>query len=199
MSKVLIATLYSPNPVLLSATKISAERLILLIDKTPDKEQKESLKIISDSLGRVMEVKTVKIDVYDIIKTATKCVEIIDLTPKDDEVYINITSGRKTVAIGLLFAAYARSDRIKKIAYNTEEDENKVIYLPKLTFNLTESQIKVLEYISEGNFKSLMDLSNKIDISRGMLYRNVKELKDLNLIDTDDGIKLTDAGKIARL
>jgi hypothetical protein len=32
-----------------------------------------------------------------------------------------------------------------------------------------------------------------------MLYRAIDELKDMDLITTDQGIRLTDAGKIARL
>src|SRR3989344_8499569 len=103
--KVLIATLYSPEPVILATTRLGPERLILLVDKEPSSEQEKSLKIINDSLGKVIEVKVVKTDVYDIVNVATKCVEVIDLQPKDDIIYINITSGRKTKAIGLLFAA----------------------------------------------------------------------------------------------
>jgi hypothetical protein len=32
-----------------------------------------------------------------------------------------------------------------------------------------------------------------------MLYRALDELKDMDLVSTESGIKLTDAGKIARL
>ena len=121
--KVLIATLYSPEPVLLATTRLGPDRLILLIDKTLDKEQDNAVRIIQDSLGKVMEVKIVKTDVYDIVEVAKECVKIIDLQPKDDSIYVNVTSGRKTKAIGLLFAAYARHDKVKKIAYNPEEDK----------------------------------------------------------------------------
>ena len=200
MAKVLIATLYSPEPVLLAATRQGTERLILLIDKEPDKEQQAGLKLISDSLGRVMDIKTVKTDVYDIVEVAKKCVEIIDLTPKDDEISVNITSGRKTKAIGLLFAAYARHDRVKKIAYNPEEDKKKVIYLPKLSFHLTESQKNLLEFLEAGKYDNLTDLADKVSLSRAMLYRNIKDLEDMDMITSDNGLfRLTDAGKIARL
>ena len=197
--KVLIATLYSPEPVILATTRLGPERLILLIDKDPSKEQENSLKLIEDSLGKVIEVKVVKTDVYDIVNVATKCVEIIDMQPKDDLIYINITSGRKTKAIGLLFAAYARHDRVKKIAYNPEEDKNAVVYLPRLSFKLTESEKKVLEAIGDGRFENPTELGKKVDMSTAMLYRAIDELKDQDLITTEEGLKLTDAGKIARL
>ena len=196
--KVLIATLYSADPVILATTRLGPDRLILLIDKEPSKEQNDSVKLIQNSLGRAIEVQVVKTEVYDIVKIAEKCVEIIDLQPKDDFIYVNITSGRKTKAIGLLFAAYARHDKVKKIAYNPEEDKNAIIYLPRLSFKLTESQKTILEFLNKGNYTNIKDLSTKVELSTAMLYRSIDELKDMDLI-TDDGLKLTDAGKIARL
>ena len=198
--KVLIATVYSPEPVLLAATRLGPERLILLVDKDSDKEQKNSVKLIEDSLGKVIDVKVVETETYDIVAIATKCVEIIDMQPKDDEIYVNITSGRKTKAIGLLFAAYARHDKVTKIAYNPEEEkENSIVYLPRLSFKLTESEKTILEAIAKGKYESISDLANKINLSTAMLYRAIDELKDMDLITTDVGIRLTDAGKIARL
>ncbi len=197
--KVLIATLYNSDPIVLATTRLGPDRLVLLIDKQSNQEQQRSLKVINDSLGKVIDVKTIKTDVYDIVKVATKCVEIIDMQPKDDVIYINITSGRKTKAIGLLFAAYARHDKVKKIAYNPEEDINSVVYLPRLSFKLSESEKTVLEKIDEGDYESISDLAKKIELSTAMLYRAIDELKDKDLIATEEGLKLTDAGKIARL
>ena len=199
MVKVLIATLYTPDPVLLAATRLGPGRLILLIDKEKNAEQDKSLKLIAESIGRVIDLKTVKTDVYDIVEIAKKCVEIIDMQPKDDRIFINITGGRKTKALGLLFAAYARVERIHKIAYNPEEDKNAVVYLPKLSFHLTESQKKVLESIEEYGNLSYLEIAEKIGISKAMFYKNIEDLTNMNMISSDEGLKLTDAGKIARL
>jgi len=201
MAKVLIATLYTPDPVLLAANRLGPDRLILLLDETNKKEQEKSYKLIEESLGRVVDVKKITTEAYNIVKVAEKCVELIDMQPKNDEIFVNITSGRKTKALGLLFAAYARCDRIKKIAYNPEEDKNAVVWLPKLCFKLTESQKKVLEALAEKDYSkiSLTDLADDIGISRAMLYRNIDELRDMGYISTEEGLVLTDAGKIARL
>jgi len=198
--KVLIATLYGSDPVMSSITKLGPDRLVLLIDKQPNSEQEKSLKVIQVSLGKVLEIKTIKVDTYDIVAIAEKAVELIDMQPDEDEIYVNITSGRKTQAIGLLFASYARHDRVKKIAYYPEEKNSEVVYLPRISFKLSSSQKKILEYLfyNKGD-KSMKDLSEKIDLSTAMLYRAIDELKDMDLVSTDDGIKLTDAGKIARL
>ena len=197
--KVLIATLYSPEPVLLAATRLGPDRIILLIDKEPNKEQENAVKLIQDSLGKVIDVKTSKTDVYDIVEVAKKAVELIDMEPNENRIFINITSGRKTKAIGLLFAAYARHDRVSKIAYNPEEDKNKVIYLPRLSFKLTENEKKILEEVDKNPGSSISDLSKKIDISTAMLYRAIGELEDMDLVSKEEGYKLTDAGRIARL
>ncbi|MBT5342914.1 CRISPR locus-related DNA-binding protein [Candidatus Woesearchaeota archaeon] len=194
--KILIATLYNVDPVLVAANKLGPSRMYLLIDKVPSKEQEKSLELLKNSLGRVIDIKVVKTEVYDIVAIATKAVEIIDMQPKDDQIFVNITSGRKTKAIGLLFGAYARPSRVKKILYYPEEKGEQPVFLPKLQFQLNESQKKVLEYLEEKKFTSLMVLSEKIDISRAMLYRNIKELEEMGLVED---LKLTDAGKIARL
>jgi CRISPR locus-related DNA-binding protein len=201
MAKVLIATLYSPEPVLLAANRLGPDRLILLVDHKPNPDQQKSYKLIEESLGLVVDVKKIPTEVYDIVKVAEKCVEIIDMQPKNDEIFINLTSGRKTKALGLLFAAYARNDRVKKIAYNPEEDKTAVVYLPKMSFKLSESQKKVLETLAENDYShlSLTDLSDKIGISRAMLYRNIDELRDMGYVSTEGGLVLTDAGRIARL
>ncbi len=201
MAKVLIATLYSPDPVLLAANRLGPDRLILLIDQEPNKEQQQNYKLIEESLGRVVDVKKVQTKVYDIVAVAEKCVEIIDMQPKDDVIFINITSGRKTKALGLLFAAYARCHRVSKIAYNPEEDRTAVVWLPKLAFKLNESQRTILDSIDKEQFKHLsyIDLADKIGLSKAMLYRSIDELRDMGYLSTENGLQLTDAGKIARL
>jgi len=96
-------------------------------------------------------------------------------------------------------ASYARHERVKKIAYNPEEDKGSIVYLPRLSFGLTESQKKILDELGKKKYDSMSDLSTKIDLSTAMLYRSIDELKNMDLVSTENGIELTDAGKIARL
>jgi len=198
MKKVLIATLYKPEPVLLASNRLGPDRLILLLDKEPNKEQEASFKLIKESLGKVIDVKAAKTEVYDIVAIARQCVEIIDMQPSEDHIYINITSGRKTKAFGVLLGAYARADKVKKIAYNPE-DMKTVVYLPKLSFKLNESQKKVLEVVEKHTSLSLAEMAEKSSLSPAMFYRSVNELRDMDLLITEPEISLTDAGRIARL
>ena len=197
--KVLIATLFNPEPVLLATTRLGPEKIILLVSEDTTKEQETSVKLIQESLGKVIDVKIVKIDVYDIVKVAKKVVEIIDLEATENDIFVNLTSGRKTQAIGLLLASYARHERVKKIAYNPEEDKGSIVYLPRLSFRLTESQKKILEELGKKKYESIANLAEKIELSTAMAYRIIDELKDMDLVSTDSGLELTDAGKIARL
>lgn len=192
MKKVLLTTLYNYESIMLLCTKLGVEKLVLFLNSKPNEEQKKALELVQKALGKVIDIKTFKIDVYDIVKAAEEVVKCIDLL--SDEIYVNITHGRKTQALAVLFAAYSRIKRIKAILYVCEEDK-KIIYLPKLSFDLNNSQRRILESMKEKEITNLSDI--KIDLSKGMLYRTVKELIDLGYVDED--LKLTDAGRIALL
>ncbi len=115
-------------------------------------------------------------------------------------IYVNITGSRRTQALGLLFGSYTRIKKVKQIIY-VIEDENKLIYLPKLSFDLNNSQREVLEIIKKNKIKTHTEMAEKVDISKGMLYRTITELVNLGLIihSDEEGFKLTDAGKISIL
>jgi CRISPR-associated protein Csa3 len=199
MAKVLIATLYIFEPIVAAVTKISAERLILLIDKEPDEKQSKSLEVVKQTLGSVIEIKTIKTDVYDIVEVAREAVKIIDLLSDKDEIYIDITAGRKTKSLGLLFGSYARCSRIKKIMYIKEENKQ-IVYLPRLSYSITPAQHKIIEFLLNKKVTSMADFSDKVEVSKAMLYKHIKELKDMDIIEeTPDGLTLTDYGKIVVL
>src|SRR3989344_729054 len=98
MKRVLIATVYSHEPVTVSATRLGVDKIVLLVDKNPDNKQKESLEIIKKAVGPIVETK--ETDLYDVVNVAKVAVEIIDKN-QGNEIYVNITSGRKTQALGL--------------------------------------------------------------------------------------------------
>lgn len=199
MTRVLIATLYIFEPIIAAATKISAEKLFLLIDTEPDEKQKSSLAVIKQSLGSVLEIQTVPTDVYDIVEVAKESVRIIDTFSDKDEIYVDITAGRKTKALGLLFGAYARSNRIKRIMYVKEENKQ-VVNLPKLSYSITPGQHRIIEFLSNNKVASMTDFSEKVEVSRAMLYKHIKELKDMDILEENkEGLKLTDYGRISVL
>lgn len=196
MANVLITTIYSVESIVLAITRFSIGRVFLLTSEEFDGNQQGALKQIKDNYSKVLEVKEKKIPVYDIVKITEKCVELIDAIPNNDKIFINITPARKTQAIGLLYAAYKRAKLVHKIIYISEE-KNEIITLPLLEFSITDSQQQVLENLKPE--QSINDLAEKVKQSKAMLYRNIKELKEKGLIEEEDGLKLTDAGKIAKM
>lgn len=197
MASVLLTTVYSMDSIVLAITRLSIEKLCLLVDRRPDAQQKETVKRIKESFGKVLEITERRVEVYDIVSVVRSVVELIDSLPAGDEIYVNITPARKTQALGLLFAAYRRSKRIRRIVYMIEETKQ-LIDLPILSFDVSKTQLKILENIE--NYKSMTKLADDLKMSRAMLYRNIKHLQHADLItETNEGFRLTDAGKIARM
>jgi len=198
LPRVLITTTYSTNSIVLLVTKLGIERLYLLMDKKPDKTQKKAAKTIEASFGKAIKVKRKRVGLYDVVGIAKECVILIDDIPDKDELYLNVTPGRKTQSMGLLLGSYARSNRVKKALYCIEET-NQILDLPVLSFNLNKSQLKILKNIEES--KNLSKFAEHLKISRAMLYRHIKELRVRGLIEEnkENELLLTDAGRIARL
>ena len=197
MTKILITTIYETDSIILAINRFSIDRVFLLTSKTTDEKQKKAVEEIKKHYEKIIEIKEKKIELYDIVETAEKVKEIIDNQSTTDEIYLNITTGRRPQALGLLFAGYKRPSQIRKIFYVTE-DTKEVITVPILSFDITEAQQKILENIEE--IDKISQMSNEIDLSKAMVYRAIKELKDKGLIEENEkGYKLTEAGRIARM
>jgi len=67
----------------------------------------------------------------------------------------------------------------------------------KIFVTLIQNYTKINKYLKR-KYETPSDIAGKVDMS-SMLYRALDELKDKDLIITEEGSKLTDAGKIARL
>jgi len=197
MTRVLVTTTYSMDSIVFAITKFSIERVYLLIDRKPDEVQQKTISAIKDSYANVLEIKEKKIEKYDIVSIAKDIADLIDAISNKDEIFVNVTPGRKTQALGVVFACYARHMRIKKLFYVADEEPKEMITLPLLSFELTESQKDILRHIEK--YEHLAEMSVELDTSRAMLYRNIKDLKAKGLIEENGGLKLTDAGKIAKL
>ena len=198
MARVLVTTTYSSDSIILAITRLSIERVYLLIDKKPDETQQATIDTINKTFGSVIEIKEKKVELYDFVSVAKVITDMLDDISRKDEVYVNVTPGRKTQALGVLFGCYARPNFVKKIFY-VPEDTKTMITLPILTFDITSSQKEVLDNIEK--IDTAKALAEEVDTSRAMLYRNIKELVDHGFIEPKDGegYRLTDAGKIARL
>lgn len=197
MSSVLLSTIYDSSAVVFAIKKFDIDKVMLLVDTKPDEEQSKSVKSVREVFGNLVEIKDEKIDVYNIVDITKRVVDIIDSIPEKDHIFINITAGRKPQSLGVVFAAYQRTTRIKKIVYITEENKE-IVTLPMLSFDLTDSQLEILRNLDK--IDSVNKLEKKLNIQKAMIYRNVKDLQNRGFVEKgENGLKLTDAGKIAIL
>ena len=196
--RVLVTTTYSSDSIVLAITKLSIERLFLLVDKKPDDVQKATIESINKTFGSVIEIKEKRIELYDFVEVAMTIADMLDDISNKDEIYVNITPGRKTQALGVLFGCYARPARVRKVFY-VPEGTKELITLPLMEFGITPSQKEVLENIEK--IDTPKALAEEVDTSRAMLYRNIRDLETRGYIEAKDGTgyRLTEAGRIARL
>ena len=80
MTKVLISTIFgSVDPIMSIATKIGIDRIILIVDEKPSEKQEKTIELLKKSLGNVIDIKTIKTKVYDIVKVAEDVVKTVDV------------------------------------------------------------------------------------------------------------------------
>jgi CRISPR-associated protein Csa3 len=198
MTRVLLTTTYSSDSIVLAITKLSIERVYLLVDKKPDPTQKAAIDLINNTFSKVIEVKEKKIELYDFVSVANITSDLLDDISRKDEIYVNITPGRKTQMLGVLFGCYSRPKYVKRIFY-VPEGTKEMITMPILSFDISKSQKDILDNVEK--MDTSKEFADELITSRAMLYRNIKDLLDRGFIEPKDGegYKLTDAGKIARL
>ena len=193
----LISTFYSVEPFMPAALKFSPSRVILLINEDEKNAAlKENVAFVKKALQSAAFVKEVTIDPYDLYDVAKKTVEIIDKENGESRhVIANVTGGRKTAMLGVVYACYARKDFVDKIVYAIEET-SELIELPKLSFEMSRTKRAILEQLAK-NAKPIPEIAEKLEKTRGMVYSHLRELKNAGYVD--DEYKLTTAGKVALL
>jgi len=197
METTLISTVYSIEPVMICITQFSPKKVVLIMEEEPPKEKEQVQKIIEDTLGNFLEVKIKETSLYDVVQIAKDTVDTIDEERANGrKVVVNISGGRKTQALGVLFGCYARNNDVQRIAYVTEE-EGEIIDLPILSFGISKTKKKVLEELKKGE-TSVKNLALKLGISRGMTYNHIRELRNMGFI-AQDKLEITSAGELAIL
>ena len=197
MSKLLVSTFFSIEPFMQGFHKFSPNHIIIVCGDDNNKDLEKNLDSIKKVISSVSKIEVKKIKHYDIYEVAKVMVDILDKNQdKFDEINVNITGGRKTSALGLLYGAYARKNSVNKIVYITEEN-NEVIELPKMSYNLGESKRVILEYIAVSGRPEVPKLANKMDKTRGLIYLHIKDLINDGFLNAN--MELTTAGKIALL
>ena len=201
MKKILVSNAYDFTPMVGAITKIGPDIVYAVMNNTPEAHQKDALKKLKNTFKHI-EFKEIKTEVYKVYEVAKEIVKAIDqIYTQDTEIYVDLTSGRKTKSIGILLGCYQRSDKIKEVLYFTQEI-NQMITLPKLSFEVSKKSSDLLEIISKKPI-SLPDLANNKKLNsmgRTSVYLNIRDLKEKGLVFEDNGVLyLTDYGKLVIL
>lgn len=176
--------------------KLSPSRLVLFINDEKDLTLEENIKKLKATLGSALEIDVQQANIFDTFHLAEKVVASIEKEKKAGQtIVINITGGKKILALGVLFGAYARIDLVDRVVYGTEQD--KQLYdLPKMNFNVGNTKLKILKELSKDK-KSVAEISEKVDITPAMAYVHLRELKGQGYIN--ENYEITMAGNLAML
>ncbi|HJH28166.1 MAG TPA: CRISPR locus-related DNA-binding protein [Methanosarcinaceae archaeon] len=192
----LISTIYTLEPVVVCVTRLSPSKIILLTEDDVDDKKRSSEDTLELTFGNILKMEKKNTSLYDPVRVAQDVVDLIEEEhASGNKVMINVSGGRKPQAFGALFGAYARRDMVDRIVYVTEED-NSIIDFPILGFNISDTKKKILENI-RSDTTSVNEISKSVDISKGMVYNHLRELKAMGYILGEDGYTITDAGRIA--
>ncbi len=191
---VLISTIYEGKATKVAITKLSIDKLILLVDDPINKTREKTVSNLKKSFGDVIDIETLKTPVYEMSKIINKVKNVIEKESKKNKILLHISEGRKITSLSLLFAGYLMKDKVNSAYYITEE-ENKIISLPMVNFKLGESKTKILREIKKGNNKP-NELINKLSIKQSAIYQHIQELKEDGYLEDDKELKLTNLGRI---
>jgi len=194
----LITTIYRIEPVMAAFTKFSPSKIVLVREDDAPEEKLKAEQMIRETIGRVVEVDTKITSLYAVVDIARDVVDVIEEEKAHGRnIIVNITGARKTQSLGALYGAYARRELVEKVVYITKED-NEVIELPLLSFDLSKTKKRILEEINKGEV-SVRNLAKRVGISRAMIYHHIRELKERGFIDDEEGLRITTAGELAIL
>jgi CRISPR-associated protein Csa3 len=195
MENTLISTIYSLEPVMACITRFSPKKLVLLREEDAPEKKLESERMLTETVGRVLDIETQHTSIYDVVTIARDTAEIIEGEfAHGRKVVVNISGGRKPQALGALFGCYARHKDVERIVYVTEED-GEILDLPILNFGISKTKLMILEKLEQGD-TSVKNLAVNIGISRGMTYNHIRELREMGFIDPNK-LEITSAGQLA--
>ncbi len=195
----LISTFYNVQAQMLGIKEFSPSKIILLKQSNEkNAELRKNEALLRKTVGTVCKVESVELkDPYDVLEVAEKTVKLIESEKKaGNKIIMNLTGGRRTQALGVLFAAYARSDMVERLVY-APSDANRIVDLPKLNLSPSKKKREILELMAKNSHKTMSALAKKLGKTRGMLYVHLRELKEVGYLD--ENYNLTMAGRLALL
>jgi CRISPR-associated protein Csa3 len=195
METTLISTIYDVEPVMICITKFSPKKVLLITEDNGSEVMKESEETLTNAFGRFIDIKSQETDSNDTVQIASAVATAIEKEKKSgNKIVVNISGGERLQALGTLFGAYSKHQFVDRIVF-VDDSKKEIMDLPILKYGISSTKKEILKCLIDG-CKSVKDLSDKINISRGMTYNHIRELRDMGLIDKEV-LEITTAGRLA--
>ena len=192
LKKVLLLTTYSnSDAVVICVTRFKIDKLLLLTDNNPSDIQTKVLTKIREMFGGFIEIEAPVIPRYDLYTIVKTTLNLLKKHNNDYEILINVSGGKKTQALGVIYAASVLPDAVKKIIYVIEET-NEIIELPVFSFNLSKIKTTILKKIADGY--KVPKIAEELNISKSMVYSHIRDMRKKRFLDQKNNLTL--AGRI---
>jgi len=198
MSIIMATAGEEPAGIIESLKMYHCEKLILFADERGKKMAVPKILNATEILSIKTEVVTV--DPYDILGMVDLFKEKI--AEQDDSVILNVTGGRKTMALAATLVGMVAGDKVKDVVYITEE-EHKPVSLPRLLNPealLTNEKRTILRMLAEKKEATAEDLQAGTKVKLQAIWKHLRELEQLGYIAASEGkprrFELTPSGQL---
>jgi CRISPR locus-related DNA-binding protein len=193
--RILLTTIWSSDAIKIAINKISnIDEIIYLVEDNPPKEKLNAISDLKKAFKDIIQINELKTALYDVPKIISDVIKKIDSLSGENEIFIHLSEGRKTLAFGLLFAASLRKDKIKKVYYVIKE-KNELLALPLLNLSISDSKKEILKEIMKGN-EDKEKIQKNLNLSKSAVYQYLNELKEEGYILNETGLKITALGRV---
>lgn len=176
---------------------------ITLYKLNPDKaiiitvKEKEGVKAALDGLKKTFSkiaFEVIYVNEFDVVGITKKLNQIIT-REKNNQIYLNVTEGRKTMFLAGTYATSLNKDLVEG-AFYLRQDNNELMPVPLPDFTMSKNKISILEALDKG-IKDANKIKEKLGVHRSLVYAALKDLARDGHITKE--LELTDSGKICLL
>ncbi len=196
---------FAPAPITKGLIRYGAKKLYLfpLSDESSKLTLKNILSRAEEDLG--IEVKVISKNQYkigDLVKEMRKIIQ--EEHEQNNQIYINLSGGRKTQSFSLYIAACLEGIKVSKAFYISEE-ENEFIEVPLIRSSvntlLSKEKLEILAIAEDKKLITNVRLTKILGKTKPLIHNYLKELQSLGYLSSTKSGKefvyeITEAGKM---
>jgi len=178
-----------PASIIESLKLYPCKKLILFADKrSKELTVPEVIKALKASKLLNIQTEDVRVEPYDILGTIDRFKKKI-AENQGNPIILNVTGGRKTMAIAATLAGIVAGDKIRDIIYITEE-EHKPVSLPRLLNPgalLTEEKRAILSMLAEKRVATAEEIQTGTKVKLQAIWKHLRGLEELGYVVASKG------------